>query len=93
MYLVKVESDVAALSSSDDLAYFIFISYNFQACCIAGYRDITPGLELLKISRMFRFTISIAQGQLLNVKIVKYMFQTILTLFVNKSSSRNDPKH
>ena len=24
----------------------ICIWYNFQACCIAGYRDITPGSEL-----------------------------------------------
>ena len=25
---------------------YIFICYNFQACCIAGYRDITEGSEL-----------------------------------------------
>ena len=24
----------------------ICIWYNFQACCVAGYRDITPGSEL-----------------------------------------------
>ena len=25
---------------------YIIIWYNFQACCIAGYRNITPGSEL-----------------------------------------------
>ena len=24
----------------------LYIWYNFQACCLAGYRDITPGSEL-----------------------------------------------
>ena len=27
---------------------YIFIWYNFQAFCIAGYRDITPGSRLLE---------------------------------------------
>ena len=39
-----VEFLVAPSSDLKLVKYFIW--YNFQACCIAGYRDNTPGSEL-----------------------------------------------